>query len=435
MQASCFLFFKIPTKIKIFPEKFLPLRDKTHIYAETAQHCDHRPRRSRQDDARRQDDPGRTHPARQLETDRRVDSGQQRPGARTGHHDPLEERFSHLQGLQDQHHRYAGPRRLRRRGRARAEHVRRRAAAGRCLRGHDAADALRAAEGPGAGQETHRRGEQGGQAQLPPGGSERAGLRPDVLAQRHRGAARLQDHLRIGQARLDVAQVERADRLDRPAARRHHRRDSRAGHRRGHAAAAHHLARILGLHGPHRRGQAHARHAACRTERHAGQARWRDDAEVQDQGADGLRGAGQEEGRGGSLRRDLRRDGSRGIRDRRHDLRLRESRTAAPHRHRRTDDVDALHDQQLALLRQGRQIRHLAPHQGASGPRAGEEPRAARDARSVGRLVQRLRPRRAAPLGAHRDDAPRRLRTAGGAAPRDRQGDRRSIAPRSARAR
>ena len=60
------------------------------------------------------------------------------------------------------------------------------------------------------------------------------------------------------------------------------------------------------------------------------------------------------------------------------------------------------------LLRQGRQIRHLAPHQGASGPRTGEEPRAARDAGTVGRLVQRLRTRRAAPLGADRDDAPRR---------------------------
>ena len=43
----------------------------------------------------------------------------------------------------------------------------------------------------------------------------------------------------------------------------------------------------------------------------------------------------------------------------------------------------------------------------------------------IGRLVQRLRPRRAAPLGADRDHAPRGLRVAGGPAPRDRQGDRR----------
>ena len=65
---------------------------------------------------------------------------------------------------------------------------------------------------------------------------------------RHRGAARLQDHLRLGQTGLDVARMERADRLDRPAARRHHRRDSRTGRRRGHAPDAHHLARILLLH-------------------------------------------------------------------------------------------------------------------------------------------------------------------------------------------
>lgn len=94
-----------------------------------------------------------------------------------------------------------------------------------------------------------------------------------------------------------------------------------------------------------------------------------------------------------------------------------------PHRHRRADHVDALHHQQLPLLRQGRQVRHLAPHQGASRPRAGEESRAARNARPDGRLVQRLRPRRAAPLGAHRDDAPRGLRTAGGPAARHHQGD------------
>ena len=86
-------------------------------------------------------------------------------------------------------------------------------------------------------------------------------------------------------------------------------------------------------------------------------------------------------GRGGRLRRDLRTGGHRRIRDRRHDLRLREPRTAAAHPDRRTHDVDALHDQQLALLRQGRQIRHLAPYQGAARPRIGKEPRPARRSR------------------------------------------------------
>ncbi len=166
--------------------------------------------------------------------------------------------------------------------------------------------------------------------------------------------------------------MERADRLARPAAGRHHRRDTRTGRGRRHAPDAHHLARILLLHGPYRRGQGDARHAEGGAERHAGQARRRNDAEDQDQGPDGLRRSGQEEGRRSAVRRDLRHHGHRGFRDRRHDLRLRESRAAAAHRHRRTHDVDALHDQQLALLRQGRQIRHLAPHQGAPRPRAGE---------------------------------------------------------------
>ena len=44
------------------------------------------------------------------------------------------------------------------------------------LRGDDAADAVRAAEGPGAGQEAHRGDQQGGQAELPSGGGQRAGL-------------------------------------------------------------------------------------------------------------------------------------------------------------------------------------------------------------------------------------------------------------------
>ena len=92
-------------------------------------------------------------------------------------------------------------------------------------------------------------------------------------------------------------------------------------------------------------------------------------------------GSGQGQGRQGRVRRDLRHRRHRGIRDRRHHLRLRESRAAAPHRHRRADHVDAIHHQQLTLLRPRRQICHLAPHQGASGPRAGEEPRTACRAR------------------------------------------------------
>ena len=52
-----------------------------------------------------------------------------------------------LRRRQDQHRRHAGPRRLRRRGRAHAQDGRRRPAAGRRLRGPAAADPLRAQEG------------------------------------------------------------------------------------------------------------------------------------------------------------------------------------------------------------------------------------------------------------------------------------------------
>ena len=66
-----------------------------------------------------------------------------------------------LRGHAHQHRRHAGPRRLRRRGRARAVDGRRRAAAGRRGRGPDAADALRHAQGAGARPEADRGGQQG----------------------------------------------------------------------------------------------------------------------------------------------------------------------------------------------------------------------------------------------------------------------------------
>ena len=59
-----------------------------------------------------------------------------------------------------QHRRHAGPRRLRRRGRARARHGRRRAAAGRRGRRPDAADAVRHPQGARTGPQADRRGEQ-----------------------------------------------------------------------------------------------------------------------------------------------------------------------------------------------------------------------------------------------------------------------------------
>ena len=103
-------------------------------------------------------------------------------------------------GHAHQHRRHAGPRRLRRRGRARARHGRRRAAAGRRGRRPDAADALRHAEGAAAGTEAHRRRQQG----RPPRRARRVGRQPDVRplrqARRHRRPARLPGRLRVGAA-------------------------------------------------------------------------------------------------------------------------------------------------------------------------------------------------------------------------------------------
>ena len=82
------------------------------------QRRDRRARRSRQDDARRRDavavrrlsrEPGRG----------RARAGLDGPRAREGHHDPGQEHRRPAPRREDQHHRHAGPRRLRRRGRAR----------------------------------------------------------------------------------------------------------------------------------------------------------------------------------------------------------------------------------------------------------------------------------------------------------------------------
>ena len=82
------------------------------------QRRDHRPRRPRQDHARR-------CPAEAIarlrgpRAGRRVDHGFQRPRAREGDHHPREDHLGPLQRGEAQHHRHPGTRGLRRRGRAR----------------------------------------------------------------------------------------------------------------------------------------------------------------------------------------------------------------------------------------------------------------------------------------------------------------------------
>ena len=90
----------------------------------------------------------------------RTGDGQQRARARARHHDPREEHRGPLPGRPDQHRRHARPRGLRRRGRADAVDGRRRDAAGRCVRGAAAADAVRAAQGSRAPADADRRDQQ-----------------------------------------------------------------------------------------------------------------------------------------------------------------------------------------------------------------------------------------------------------------------------------
>ncbi|CAA9428722.1 MAG: GTP-binding protein TypA/BipA, partial [uncultured Phycisphaerae bacterium] len=163
--------------------------------------CDHRPRRPRQDDA------GRRPPAPERQLPRQPGAGHdarlQPARARAGHHDPGQERRDqlhrpgHRAGRQDQPDRHPGPRRLRRRGRAGPEHGRRRVPARRCGRGADAADPVRAQEGVPERAAADRRHQQ----DRPPGRPHRRrrqrGVRPVRRARGGRRDARLPDHLRV----------------------------------------------------------------------------------------------------------------------------------------------------------------------------------------------------------------------------------------------
>merc|ERR1711966_36100 len=132
------------------------------------------------------------------------------------------------------HHGHAGPRRLRRGGGARPEHVRRRAA-GRGLRGGaQAADALRAGQGPPAGDEGPRGGEQDRSARGATGLRRGQGLRPHGRAGGLRRADRLHDGLRLGPQGDGGAGSRGGAHGHDPALRRRARahRPARRGHRR-----------------------------------------------------------------------------------------------------------------------------------------------------------------------------------------------------------
>ncbi len=102
----------------------------THASQRHSQYCHHRPRRPRQDDAGRLPAAPKRRVPRQP-AGRRLHPRLQRSGARAGHHDPGQEHRHPLPGREDQPDRHARPRRLWRRGGARAADGRRRPGAGR----------------------------------------------------------------------------------------------------------------------------------------------------------------------------------------------------------------------------------------------------------------------------------------------------------------
>ena len=137
--------------------------------------------------------------------------------ARARHHHPRQELRRHVRRHAHQHRRHAGPRRFRRRGRARAVDGGQRAAAGRCGRRPDAADALRHAQGAGAGPEAHRRRQQGRPPERAAGLGREPHLRSVRQARRDRGATRFSGDLRLGAARLGGRRHEGCAGLDRRA--------------------------------------------------------------------------------------------------------------------------------------------------------------------------------------------------------------------------
>ena len=242
----------VPTSTPIKRAGTLLPSSRAHVHTPrgSPQRRHHRPRRSRQDDAGRRDavaerrlprEPGR----------RRARDGLDGPRTREGHHDPRQEHVGPLPRRQAQHRRHAGPRRLRRRGRARADDGRRRAAAGRRLRGPAAADALRPAQGARVAPPGDPRRQQGRPARRAHRRGGRRGLRAVHRPRRGRGPDRLPDRLHERQGRLGRARAGRRGHrpraADGPAGRAH----PRARLRRDRAAAgARHEPRRLALRRP-----------------------------------------------------------------------------------------------------------------------------------------------------------------------------------------
>ena len=186
-----------------------------------------------------------------------------------------------------QHRRHPGPRRLRRRSRARAVDGGFGADPGRRDGRPDAADALRDAEGVRDGLQADRRGQQDRPPRRASGLGDRPGVRPVRQARRDQRTARLPDRLRLGAARLREPGRQRARRRHDPAVRGDHEARPRADGRSGRPVPdAHQPAGLQQLRRPDRRRPHPARQGA---HQHAGQRRRPPRQEAPGQGAAGAR--------------------------------------------------------------------------------------------------------------------------------------------------
>ncbi len=217
-----------------------------------AQRRDRRPRRPRQDDAARRHALAVRRLPRRLRR-QRARHGLDGPRAREGDHDPRQEHVGRPRRREAQHHRHAGPRRLRRRGRARADDGRRDPPARRRLRGPAAPDPLRAAQGARAAAAGDPRDQQGRPSRRADRRGRRRGLRALPRPRRRRVPDRLPDRLHERQGPLGVDDGGRGGNRPEAAHGPDGRADPRAHLRGGPpAAGAGHEPRRLPLRRPPR---------------------------------------------------------------------------------------------------------------------------------------------------------------------------------------
>ena len=171
------------------------------LAGKTSQHRHRRPRRPRQDHARRPP-AAAVRDARRARGAHRAHHGLERAGARARDHHPRQEYGALLAGLSDQHRRYPGTCRFRRRGGADPVDGGCRALARRCRGRPHATDALRDREGLRARSQGHRGREQDRPARRARAVGRGPDLRPLRSPGGERGTTRLPGGVRLRPAGL-----------------------------------------------------------------------------------------------------------------------------------------------------------------------------------------------------------------------------------------